>query len=143
MRIVALTVYLILNKPSLVRMTGHLLKNAESLETLPLKHSGFNYFLPLETAECGTELNTVWSDEAERRIRVIEQGTVKPILGEQVMRELWARHYDNISRVLGDAFLDEVERTLERIVMFPEAWTPLSLRTRRCRISGFPYGMIY
>jgi hypothetical protein len=56
MRIVAITVYLILNKLSLLRIKGHLLKNAESLEALPLKHSGFNYFLPLETAECGEEL---------------------------------------------------------------------------------------
>jgi hypothetical protein len=55
MRIVAITVYLILNKASLLRMRGQLLKNAESLEALPLKHSGFNYFLPLERAECGLD----------------------------------------------------------------------------------------
>jgi hypothetical protein len=30
-----------------------------------------------------------------------------------------ADYYGNISRVLGDAFLDEVEHTLERIAMFP------------------------
>jgi hypothetical protein len=53
MRIVALTVYFILNKSSLLRIRGQSLKNAESLEALPLKHSGFNYFLPLERAECG------------------------------------------------------------------------------------------
>ncbi len=55
MRIVSITVYLILNKPSLMRMKGYLLKNAESLEALLLKHSGFNYFLPLKTAECGLQ----------------------------------------------------------------------------------------
>jgi hypothetical protein len=56
MRIVAITVYLVLNKPSLLRIQGHLLKNAESSEALALKHSGFNYFLPLETAECGLKM---------------------------------------------------------------------------------------
>jgi hypothetical protein len=53
MRIVAITVYMIFNRLSLLRIKGHLLKNVESLEVLPLKQSGFNYFLPLETAECG------------------------------------------------------------------------------------------
>jgi hypothetical protein len=56
MRIVAITVYLVLNKTSLLRIQGQSLKNAESLEALPLKHSGFNYFLPLERAECGFKL---------------------------------------------------------------------------------------
>lgn len=50
---------------------------------------------------------------------------------------------DNINRELGDAFLDEVERTLERIAKFPEAWTKLSANTRRCRTIGFPYGIVY
>jgi plasmid stabilization system protein ParE len=63
-------------------------------------------------------------------------------LAKQELKDA-ANYYDNISLVLGDAFLDEIERTLERIKTFPEAWTPLSLRTRRCRISGFPYGIIY
>jgi hypothetical protein len=52
MRIVAIAVNLILNKPRLLRIKGHLLKNAEYLEALQLKHRGFNYFSPLETAEC-------------------------------------------------------------------------------------------
>jgi hypothetical protein len=52
MRIVAIAVNLILHKPSLLRIKEHLLKNAESLEALQLEHCGFNYFLPLETAEC-------------------------------------------------------------------------------------------
>lgn len=52
-------------------------------------------------------------------------------------------YYDAISQDLGDAFLDEVERALERIMDFPEAWAQLSANTRRCRMLGFPYGIIY
>ncbi|MBR8837766.1 MAG: type II toxin-antitoxin system RelE/ParE family toxin [Stigonema ocellatum SAG 48.90 = DSM 106950] len=52
-------------------------------------------------------------------------------------------YYDNINPELGNAFLDEVEQTLERIVNFPEAWPKLSDNTRRCRTVGFPYGIVY
>lgn len=52
-------------------------------------------------------------------------------------------YYDAISPDLGDAFLTEVEQTIERIIGFPDAWATLSANTRRCRVSGFPYGIIY
>jgi plasmid stabilization system protein ParE len=44
---------------------------------------------------------------------------------------------------LGDAFLIEVLSTADRIVRFPEAWQPLGEGMRRCRLSRFPYGLIY
>jgi len=52
-------------------------------------------------------------------------------------------HYNREDEGLGNKFAEEVKRTIERIVGFSNAWTPLSHRTRRCRTKAFPYGIIY
>jgi plasmid stabilization system protein ParE len=44
---------------------------------------------------------------------------------------------------LGDAFLIEVLSAADRIARFPEAWHPLGEGVRRCRLTRFPYGLIY
>ena len=44
-------------------------------------------------------------------------------------------YYNEQSEGLGYAFAAEVKQTIARILQFPEAWTKLSARTRRCRIS--------
>jgi toxin ParE2 len=44
---------------------------------------------------------------------------------------------------LGDAFLIEVLTTAQRIVDHPQAWHPLEQGIRRCRLTRFPYGLIY
>jgi plasmid stabilization system protein ParE len=44
---------------------------------------------------------------------------------------------------LGNAFLIEVLSAAERIRRFPDAWHPLGEGVRRCRLSRFPYGLIY
>ena len=52
-------------------------------------------------------------------------------------------YYELAERGLGLAFLDEVERTLRRILLNPLAWTKVSENHRRCRTRRFPFGLIY
>ena len=51
--------------------------------------------------------------------------------------------YNREREGLGDDFYQEVKHALNSITVFPEAWHPLSNRTRRCRLRRFPYGVIY
>jgi plasmid stabilization system protein ParE len=52
-------------------------------------------------------------------------------------------YYNSKQTGLGIEFAEEVKRTIGRILQFPEAWSRISKRTRRCRTSKFPYGIIY
>ena len=52
-------------------------------------------------------------------------------------------YYNLQSEGLGYEFAAEVKRTMGRIVQYPNAWRPLSQRTRCCRTNRFPYGLIY
>jgi plasmid stabilization system protein ParE len=54
-----------------------------------------------------------------------------------------AAYYDLQEQGLGSQFAEEVRRTIQRILQYPEAWSSISQRTRRCRTSKFPYGIIY
>jgi plasmid stabilization system protein ParE len=54
-----------------------------------------------------------------------------------------ADHYNAEEPGLGDEFVEEVKKTIQRIVDFPDAWTLISTRTRRCRTRRFPYGVLY
>lgn len=53
------------------------------------------------------------------------------------------RYYNGERAGLGAEFRAEVRTAVERIRQFPEAWQPLSDRTRRCLVHRFPYGVIY
>lgn len=52
-------------------------------------------------------------------------------------------YYEEQRAGLGFEFADEVEEALVRIENYPQAWSPLSLRVRRCLVNRFPYGVIY
>ena len=53
------------------------------------------------------------------------------------------RWYESQVPRLGDAFLVEVLSAATRIAQYPEAWQSLDDDLRRCRLSRFPYGLIY
>jgi plasmid stabilization system protein ParE len=52
-------------------------------------------------------------------------------------------YYEHKETGLGSTFLDEIDATIERILRFPQAWHPISARTRRCRTHRFPFGILY
>jgi len=52
-------------------------------------------------------------------------------------------YYNPQSEGLGYQLAVEMQKTLNCIAEFPEAWSLLSERTRRCRLRCFPYGVIY
>jgi plasmid stabilization system protein ParE len=54
-----------------------------------------------------------------------------------------AKWYEKQAPGLGQQFLDEFEATMDRVTRFPEAWTRISNRHRRCRFRRFPYAVIY
>ena len=58
------------------------------------------------------------------------------------MRE--SREYYEAQRVgLGEDFLRAVEDAIRRIEAFPNAWSRLSNKVRRCRTNRFPHGVVY
>ena len=44
---------------------------------------------------------------------------------------------------LGDAFLDEFERTLQRVMASPERWRKVPGGNRKLNFNRFPYAIIY
>jgi toxin ParE1/3/4 len=52
-------------------------------------------------------------------------------------------YYEGCRTGLGVEFTAEIYSTIERIIEFPHAWTPLSPNCRRCLTNRFPYGVIY
>ena len=44
---------------------------------------------------------------------------------------------------LGLTFSEQVQATIERVMEFPDGWTPLDNTFHRCLIKQFPYALIY
>jgi plasmid stabilization system protein ParE len=63
----------------------------------------------------------------------------------EAKRELFevVAYYDRIDLDLGNRLIQEIEQTLDRIEQFPQAWALLSANSRRCRLTSFPYGIVY
>ena len=51
--------------------------------------------------------------------------------------------YNDISEELGNRFREEIETTTSRIWKFPRVCQPITRIHRRCRLSSFPYGIVY
>jgi hypothetical protein len=51
--------------------------------------------------------------------------------------------YESAQEGLGADFLAEVEATTRLMESHPLAWTPMSPRTRCCRMHRFPFGLFY
>jgi len=52
-------------------------------------------------------------------------------------------YYESCRNGLGIEFLIEFQKSVQRILYFPNAWNKLSKNTRRCLTNRFPYGIIY
>jgi len=51
--------------------------------------------------------------------------------------------YNECQEGLGIQFADEIRKTIQIILRFPQAWSTLSKNTRRCITKRFPYAIIY
>jgi plasmid stabilization system protein ParE len=52
-------------------------------------------------------------------------------------------YYEDCRPGLGLEFAREVHATIARAIRFPDAWSTMSKRTRRCLVNRFPFGVIY
>ena len=52
-------------------------------------------------------------------------------------------YYEGCQTGLGLEYTQEIYAAIKRIIQFPEAWPPLSKKTRRCLVNRFPFGIIY
>ena len=57
--------------------------------------------------------------------------------------EAGALWYEELQPGLGDAFLDEFEQTLRRIVREPERWRKMQGDNRKLNFNRFPYAIVY
>jgi len=61
-------------------------------------------------------------------------------------REEWTEavdYYNEQRAGLGYEFVLEVDRAIERVTQFPEAWARIAPRTRRILLDRLPSGLLY
>ena len=63
-------------------------------------------------------------------------------VAQQELDEAITYYNDEVTN-LGEVFLDEVIKSLDRVGNHPHAWHPCSDRTKRCLLRRFPYSVIY
>jgi toxin ParE2 len=54
-----------------------------------------------------------------------------------------AAWYEAQRKGLSAEFLDQFDKSVQRITEFPHAWKLVGKRTPQCRLHRFPYGIIY
>jgi plasmid stabilization system protein ParE len=57
--------------------------------------------------------------------------------------ETAADYYEKQEAGLGLRFVHELNHAIKFILQFPNAWSPVSKRARRCGLRRFPYNVIY
>ena len=53
------------------------------------------------------------------------------------------RYYREIYPELGENFRIELEKTIARVLLTPNAWHPINETYRRCSLNRFPFCLIY
>ncbi|HSP62323.1 MAG TPA: type II toxin-antitoxin system RelE/ParE family toxin [Pyrinomonadaceae bacterium] len=57
--------------------------------------------------------------------------------------EAAADYYETQEAGLGLRFVEELNHATAFILQFPNAWSPISKRSRRCSLRRFPYHVLY
>lgn len=52
-------------------------------------------------------------------------------------------YYELQQAGLGLSFSEQVHAAIDRILEFPDGWTPLDTTFHRCLVNQFPYALIY
>jgi hypothetical protein len=71
---------------------------------------------------------------------------VKPLLVArfaEIEAEKARLHYERKQEGVDQRFLDDLERTLDRVEAAPQRFPKVWLHYRRCLFDHFPYGVIY
>lgn len=66
---------------------------------------------------------------------------IHPLIAKDIKNAL--NYYDARSDRVGDLFLEEAERAIDRIEISPLSFHPIDERRRRCNLPSFPYHFVF